>query len=165
MTTLREELKKYEFTDFEDDVPIVSEMFHKDDIIKAVNAVLDDCEKTVNLIVGDGILECENCGYGFAPLDDIEIHGSYKRFQECIGIAYAVSNEAQQKFPKPNKPDWESYHKLLKELEIQRSIGLPDDPKLKCLYDEQRTLNKKLWAEDELDKSFEAIGEGPKKRR
>jgi hypothetical protein len=104
----------------------------------------------VNLIVGDGILECENCGYGFAPLDDIEIHGSYRRFQECIGVRYAVSNEAQQKIPKPKMPNWDSYHVLLKEIEIQRSVGLPDDPELKCRYAEASALQKKLWAENEL---------------
>ena len=37
MKTFDEILKKYEFTDFEDDEgPIISSMFHKDDIKKAV---------------------------------------------------------------------------------------------------------------------------------
>ena len=37
MTTFNEILKKYEFTDFEDDDgPIISSMFHKDDVVKAI---------------------------------------------------------------------------------------------------------------------------------
>ena len=34
--TIDQILKKYEFTDFEDDEPIVSDMFHKDDLKRAV---------------------------------------------------------------------------------------------------------------------------------
>jgi hypothetical protein len=38
MKTLNQILKKYEFTDYEadDNIPIVSDMYHKDDIVKAV---------------------------------------------------------------------------------------------------------------------------------
>jgi hypothetical protein len=35
MKTFNEILKQYEFTDFEEDEPIVSDMFHKDDVKKA----------------------------------------------------------------------------------------------------------------------------------
>ena len=36
LKTLEQCLKQYEFTDFEDEEPIVYDMFHKDDINKAV---------------------------------------------------------------------------------------------------------------------------------
>jgi hypothetical protein len=45
--TFIKELKKYEFTDYEadDNVPIVSDMYHKDDIIKALNLWLEKHRK------------------------------------------------------------------------------------------------------------------------
>ena len=47
MKTFDEILKKYEFTDFEDDEgPIVSSMFHKDDIVKAVKEWLEEQKVT-----------------------------------------------------------------------------------------------------------------------
>jgi hypothetical protein len=47
--TFEECLKKYEFTDFEDDEgPIISSMYHRDDVIKAVTEWLT--EKRVHFI-------------------------------------------------------------------------------------------------------------------
>ena len=47
MKTFDEILKKYEFTDFEDDEgPIISSMFHKDDIKKAVKDWLEEQKAT-----------------------------------------------------------------------------------------------------------------------
>jgi hydrogenase maturation factor len=34
--TFKQHLQKYEFTDYEDDIPLVSDMFHEEDIIKAI---------------------------------------------------------------------------------------------------------------------------------
>jgi hypothetical protein len=52
------------------------------------------CYRFTRLIPGDGVYECEHCGAGLAPFEEIKVHGSYKRFQECMVASFAVMNEA-----------------------------------------------------------------------
>lgn len=52
------------------------------------------CDSYVGLVMGDGIYECSNCGYGLAPVDGVELHGSFGKFNECAEVAFAVMNEA-----------------------------------------------------------------------
>jgi hypothetical protein len=51
------------------------------------------CYEYVSPVQGDGILECSNCGAGLAPDEEIEIHGSYKRFMECAEACFGVCHE------------------------------------------------------------------------
>lgn len=98
------------------------------------------CYSYTRLVPGDGIYECANCGAGLAPIDEIKLHGSYSRFQECITACYAVMMEAiELKKIKGEKVDEMSlYHKcphvnrnnrglyglpLIEEL--RKSLGLP----------------------------------------
>ena len=63
MTTFNEILKKYEFTDFEDDDgPIISSMYHKDDVVKAIQEWLTEKRKEKVL------LESKLCHEGY-PCD------------------------------------------------------------------------------------------------
>lgn len=47
------------------------------------------CHKNVIPMVGDGIVECSECGYGLAPLDDVIEAGSYKKWYEKICRTFA----------------------------------------------------------------------------
>lgn len=49
------------------------------------------CYKYVRLGVGDGIYTCSNCGAGLAPFEEIEAHGSYKRFVQCMCMTYGLN--------------------------------------------------------------------------
>lgn len=54
------------------------------------------CQSRCSLVPADGVYECSNCGAGLAPMDRVELHGSFRRYEECIAASYAVSVEASQ---------------------------------------------------------------------
>ncbi len=54
------------------------------------------CLSRCSLVPDDGVYACSNCGAGLAPTDSVELHGSFRRFEECIAASYAVSLEASQ---------------------------------------------------------------------
>jgi len=54
------------------------------------------CESRCSLVPADGVYECSNCGAGLAPIDQVDLHGSFRRFDECRTTAYAVRVEASE---------------------------------------------------------------------
>lgn len=103
------------------------------------------CYKYVSLTMGDGIMECSNCGAGLAPIEAIETHGSYKHFEECIEVCFAVMNEAYEwnrsKGIKVNETDVypDCPHEEIENrklygipliIEMRKRVGLPEDSKL-----------------------------------
>jgi len=110
------------------------------------------CYKYVSLKVGDGILECSNCGAGLAPIEEVEKHGSYKRFKECLEACFAVMNEAykwnrskgikiSETSVYPNCPHEKGKNRKLYGVplivELRKSVGLPEDSKLKEALDKK----------------------------
>jgi hypothetical protein len=103
------------------------------------------CYKYVSLKVGDGVLECSNCGAGLAPIEEVANHDSYRRFKECAEVAYAVMNEAyewnrskgikvNEMSVYPSCPHGKSENRKLYGIaliiELRKSVGLPEDPRL-----------------------------------